>query len=338
MNYIIYQTAFIGDIILATSMAKTIRDIDGDGEIFFITTPVGEEILRNNNRIDRILVYDKRKNGLSDIVKIIKVIKERFRGKETVYISPHRFARASIIGCLLRSDVRVGFNASTLSFFYNRIAQYRYGIHELERNFGLISAVFEGVLPNEGYSRPELFPSEEDYFSVKGLVNKWIDADKNIISIAPGSVWATKRWPIEYFKELIRLLENHGTGAILIGGKEDQILCDRLTSNNVINLAGRLTILESAAAISLSRGIVTNDSAPLHIASAMNVPTLAIFGSTTPYLGFGPVADRSIVFENIDVECRPCGSHGRMKCRKKHFDCMNKIYPEKVFDELKRLI
>ncbi|MDY6970548.1 MAG: glycosyltransferase family 9 protein, partial [Spirochaetota bacterium] len=90
--------------------------------------------------------------------------------------------------------------------------------------------------------------------------------------------------------------------------------------------------------ISLSKAIVTNDSAPLHIASAMNIPTIAIFGATTPSLGFAPLADNSIIIEKKDIGCRPCGRHGSMKCRKKSFECMYKIYPEMVFNEIIKVL
>lgn len=339
MNYIIYQTAFIGDIILATSMVKTIKDVDTHANIFFITTPVGKEILLNNDYIDEVIVYDKKTEdkGISGIIKITKKLRRCISGNDSIFVSPHRFTRASILGLLSGSKMRIGFSNSSLSFFYNRVVPYRFGIHEVERNFELLRAVFNDI-GNRSPDRPKLFPADEDYSKVREMIYSQTGTDRSIVSIAPGSIWFTKRWPLELFCKLIELLRNNGVYIVLIGGKDDMEICESLSGNCVVNLAGRLSILESAAAISLSKAIVTNDSAPLHIASAMNIPTIAIFGATTPSLGFAPLADNSIIIEKKDIVCRPCGRHGSMKCRKKSFECMYKIYPEMVFNEIIKVL
>ncbi len=340
MNYIIYQTAFIGDIILSTSLIKTIKDVDPSSKIIFITTPVGQSIIHNNMLIDNILVYDKKgkDRGVAGFFSIVNDVKGIIGKDESVYLSLHRFVRASVAGYLIRSKIRAGFKDSALSFLYNRKIPYEFGIHDIERNFNILKAAISDELNNQDPEKPELFPSEEDFLRVRNIIQDKFATDSRIVSIAPGSVWQTKRWPIEHFLKLIELLSSNGINSILIGGKEDREICDTLTSEGVLNLAGDLTLIESAAAISLSRGIVTNDSAPLHMASAMNIPTIAIFGSTTPFLGFGPLADNSLVLENSELECRPCGRHGGNKCKKKHFECMRKIFPEMVFDELLKVI
>jgi len=340
MIYIIYQTAFIGDIILSTSMVKTINDIDPEGKIVFITTVPGESLLKNNKRIDKIITFDKRQRdkGLTGLLNIINEIKEIIGGSDTIYISTHRFIRASILGVFIGSGTRVGFKGSFHSFLYNNRVQYRLGIHEIERNFELLKAAFDVKLSGRNPGRPELFPSEDDLTIVKNIIADEIGNDGRIVSIAPGSIWYTKRWPTEYFKKLVELLNNRDISVILIGGKDDQEICCRIASEKSLNLAGRLSLLESAAAISLSSAIITNDSAPLHMASAMNIPTVAIFGATTLNFGFWPLADISRVLENKGLDCRPCGRHGGKTCREKHFNCMKKISPEMVFNEIIQLI
>ena len=201
----------------------------------------------------------------------------------------------------------------------------------------LLKAVIPG-LSDIKPGRPQLFPSGEDLKRVNSIIHDRYSSDMPIVSVAPGSVWLTKRWPVEYFEKLIKLLEGNGIGIIIIGGEEDKDIADRLYSCKVLSLAGELTLLESAAAISLTKAIVTNDSAPLHMASAMDIPTVAIFGATTSIFGFGPLADNSVILEKSSLECRPCGRHGGNKCRKKHFNCMNEISPESVFEEVMRII
>jgi heptosyltransferase-2 len=340
MFYIIYQTAFIGDIILSTSMVRTIKRTDPDGNVIFITTPHGKSVLQHNKLIDEIVVYDKKSadSGVSGVIKAAGNIKNITGTGDSIYISPHRFIRASIIGLLTGSKLRIGFENSALAFLYNRTVPYESGIHELERNLKLLMKAFPGRLDDEKPGMPELYPSEDNFNKVRQLINNRFHSNESVIAIAPGSVWKTKKWPEEYFKKLIQLLNNKGIKIILIGGTDDMELCSRLSSENALNLAGGLSLLESAAAVSLSKAAVSNDSAPLHMASAMNVPTIALFGSTTPDFGFGPLADKSVILEKNDIECRPCGRHGRKKCAKKHFNCMNKIYPETVYKEVIKIV
>jgi heptosyltransferase-2 len=336
MFYIIYQTAFIGDIILLTSMVRSIKEVDSSGEIIVVTTPLGKEILAHNGDITEVLVFDKRNSdrGYRGLKSIIARIKEIIRSEDSVFISPHRFMRASLIGFMIGSRIRVGFKRSALSFLYNLLVPYRMGIHEIERNHELLIAHFGEAMSRSVPEMPRLFPAEDSYKRVRELICASFRTADKLVAIAPGSIWPTKRWPLEYYGELMGLLGDRGIRVILIGGEGDRGICSRLESEIALNLAGKLTVLESAAAISTAGVIVTNDSAPLHIASAMNIPTVAIFGATTPYLGFGPLADRSIIVENGDVRCRPCGRHGGKSCRYNHLDCMRGIKPEAVFSRV----
>ena len=91
-------------------------------------------------------------------------------------------------------------------------------------------------------------------------------------------------------------------------------------------MAGKLNLLESAYLISKATMTYVNDSAPLHLASAMNSPVTAFFCSTIPDFGFGPLSDQNCVIQiDKDLECRPCGLHGKKTCPKSHFDCGMKI-------------
>lgn len=336
MFYIIYQTAFIGDIVLLSSMLRSIKAVDSRGEIIVVTTPPGSEILAHNRDITELLVYDKRNSdrGYRGLNGIVSRIREIIGPEDSVFFSPHRFMRASLIGFLIGSRIRVGFKRSILSFLYSHRIPYRLGMHEIERNHELLVAYFGEEMSKRKPEMPRLFPSEDNYRRVRELIFSSFRADDRLVAIAPGSIWPTKRWPLEYYGELLGLLESRGIRVILIGGEEDREVCSRLESQIALNLAGELTLLESAAAIGTVRAIVTNDSAPLHIASAMNIPTVAIFGATTPYLGFGPLAEGSFVVENDDVHCRPCGRHGGKSCRYKHLDCMRGITPEAVFSRV----
>jgi heptosyltransferase-2 len=185
---------------------------------------------------------------------------------------------------------------------------------------------------------PELFPSSQDFsYAQELLQGSGIKGQDRVVGIAPGSIWATKRWLPERFAEVSdRLIKEAGVKVIFLGSKDDEKLCieiANLMEEKPIILAGRTSILQSAAIISQCKVILSNDSAPVHMASAMKKPVVAIFGSTIPEFGFAPYGEGHIIIEK-KMECRPCGIHGKNKCPKKHFKCMTEITTQEVFEAL----
>jgi heptosyltransferase-2 len=158
------------------------------------------------------------------------------------------------------------------------------------------------------------------------------------ITISPASLWFTKQFPTEKWIEFI--LELHQEIRIyFLGSEKDQGLCEQIIKStrysNAINLAGKLTLLESAALMKDAQMNFVNDSAPMHLTSAVNAPTTAIFCSTVPEFGFGPLAANSAIVQTSEkLDCRPCGLHGFNECPKKHFKCALTIDRVKL---LKRL-
>jgi heptosyltransferase-2 len=149
--------------------------------------------------------------------------------------------------------------------------------------------------------------------------------DEAYICIAPASIWFTKQWPAPKWIELINALEDRYL-VCLIGSKQDRELCASIKNlaktQRIKILAGDLSLLESAALMKSARMNFVNDSAPLHLASAMNAPVTAIFCSTVPAFGFGPLSDKNFIAETaLELDCRPCGIHGYHECPLGHFKC-----------------
>jgi heptosyltransferase-2 len=223
---------------------------------------------------------------------------------------------------------KIGFTQNPFSFCYTKKIKHQIGNgkHEIERNHQLIKH-----LTDEKPSLPKLYPSKKDFDKIKSLLPP-ADLHLQVVCIAPASVWFTKQFPKEKWIELINSIDNT-TPIYLLGTKDDFELCENIkqqTTNNkqrtIINLAGQLSILETAALMKNAKMNYVNDSAPLHIASAMNAPVTAIFCSTVPEFGFGPLSDNSIILQTKEkLDCRPCGLHGRHACPKKHFKCAYSI-------------
>lgn len=147
--------------------------------------------------------------------------------------------------------------------------------------------------------------------------------DGGYITIAPASVWFTKQWPAEKWIELIKLIPADRR-VLLIGGPGDAALCKRIAQESGRGevLAGKLSLLETAALMEGATMNYVNDSGPMHIASAMNAPVTAVFCSTVPAFGFGPLRPNGRVVQyKGPLYCRPCGLHGLKACPEGHFRC-----------------
>lgn len=313
---------------MSTPLIHKLKETYPKAEITYLTTPIGASVLRNNPYLSHIIEYDKRgeHKGIKGLWLIAKKLKmEAFN----MVITPHRYMRSSILSWLTGAPVRKGYRNSAGAFFYNQKVEYDTDKHEVEK---LLS--FASKESKKRYEI-ELYPNEMEKQKVEELLK---NVDKEIIVIAPGSKWFTKRWPLEYFNIVIDklLLDNRYT-VVLIGGKEEKEYNISL-GNNVIDLRGETSLLESAEVIRRSKCILTNDSSPIHMASAFpKVKIIAIFGPTVKRFGFFPWSKNSIVFENNNIDCRPCSLHGGEKCPKKHFRCMRDIKPKDILDYLENL-
>lgn len=333
---LIIQTAFLGDVILSTPLIRALRERFPDSFISFLLIPETKKVLENNPHLNEIIVYDKRKKGgMGGFLDIKRKIKER---EFDLSVIPHRSLRSALLAYISRIPERIGFDRSAGSFLFTHRIVYQPYAHEVDRNLSLLAS-FNKYLKDRA---PELFPSTEDFsYARKLLLDSGIWEEAKIVGIAPGSVWATKRWLPDRFAEVADLLVNKmGAKVVFLGSEDDLALCEKiakLMTEKSVNLAGKTDVLQSAGIISFCKVILSNDSAPVHLASAMKSPVVAIFGSTIPEFGFAPYGEGHLIIEK-KMECRPCGIHGRIKCPKKHFRCMKEITTKEVFQAVKSLL
>jgi heptosyltransferase-2 len=162
------------------------------------------------------------------------------------------------------------------------------------------------------------------------------------IALAPGAKHATKQWLPEYFSALgSTLASKHKARIVLLGAPDERDLCGEIAANitgETVNLAGRTSLLETAAAIDSCDVVVTNDSALAHVAAARKRPVVAIFGSTVQEFGFAPYGTQSVVVENEGLYCRPCTTIGRATCPEGHFRCMREVTVEMVMRAVENFI
>jgi heptosyltransferase II len=338
-SIVVVQTAFVGDVILTLPLFQLLRDEFPRATITAVTVPVAEELFAGYPAVDRVIVYDKRgaDSGLRGFLRTASLL--RASGIDAALI-PHRSLRSALLCRIAGIPLRIGFDTSAGRILMTHTVPYAGARSEILRNLSL--ALPLGVRAQES-SLPRLYPSPLDRLAVDAFMRKWAGSDPaprapSCIALAPGSVWNTKRWPESKFNSLIRLLLDDQFRVVLIGGPADRDLCARLCASSrdprVADASGRFSLLESAELIGRCAALVSNDSAPVHMAAAMGIPVVAIFGPTLPEFGFAPSGPRDRIVETHGLSCRPCSIHGGNRCPTGTFDCMNLISAGLVRDEV----
>jgi heptosyltransferase-2 len=335
---LVIQTAFIGDIVLATPVLEALRALLPGAEILFVTTPAGAKLLEPNPWGVRVRPFHKRgsEKGLRGLYRLGRELRA---WKPELTFCLHRSFRSVTLAKLAGGE-SWGFNEAAGSFLFNhRVSRAGLGF-EADKNLALVSA-WSGV---EGFSRyPRLRSSTADNVAATALLG----TGERYIAMAPSSVWATKRWPAERFGALAaRLWREKGIRTVVVGSDapEDvaaaQALVVAAGEARPLNLCGKTSLGALKSVLSKAELVVSNDSSPLHMAIAAERPVVGVFGPTTRELGFFPLAPegKAAVAEVAGLACRPCGMHGHDKCPLGHFRCMLELGENQVYQEILKLL
>jgi ADP-heptose:LPS heptosyltransferase len=316
-SILIIQTAFIGDVILATPVIEKLHSYFPNSSIDFLLRKGNESLLHHHPIIREVLIWDKKTNKIRNLFKLISKIRNK---KYDCVINLHRFASSGILTVLSNAKQTIGFDKNPFSFLFSIAAKHQInnGKHEVIRNLELIYS-----LTDDQYFPPKLYPSPTDFKNTEPY------KVKSFVCLAPTSVWYTKQFPQDQWEALIKKISNTYT-IYLLGAPSDFMLCENIKNNvsspDVHNLCGKLSFLESAALMRDATMNYVNDSAPLHLCSAMNAKVTAVFCSTIPGFGFGPLSDTQYIVETkVPLNCRPCGLHGHKACPEGHFKCARTI-------------
>jgi len=336
---LVIQTSFLGDVILTTPLLAALAR---RGPVDVVTTPAAAAILANHPAVHSVIPYDKRGDaaGLPGMWRLARALRKRYRARQqdsiaaddrdaampVAYLAQGSM-RSATLALLVGCEERVGFETSSGRALYTRRVTYDPQRHHAERLWQLGAGDGTADPPAEA-RQPRLYPGADDVEAVDRLLAQAGYVDEPLIAVAPGSAWATKRWP--YYPALTSALLPEWR-IVVVGGPSDESRAAEIITaagrirTRVINATGRLTPLATAALLSRCWALVTNDSMPQHLASAMGTPTLSIFGPTVPAFGFGPLAPRQAIAGRADLACRPCDRHGPQRCPLSHWRCMREI-------------
>lgn len=326
---LVIQTAFIGDTALALFFAQRLKNNYPDAAIEFVATPVSAEFVSKAKCISKCYAYDKR-NADAKFAGIKKKADEINQGgKFDLLFCLHKSLRSSLLAKHIDATTKIGFEDAAISCVYDRKAKYFPHLHEIERNAQLL----ETLELSDTNNLPELMFSEVQF---PKEIRQYVDDLKFMKSvlIAPGSVWNTKKWLPEYFRDTALKLENFGYQVGVIGAKNEIELCDYVATacRGARNFAGKVTLAETIAIMKYSNLVICNDSAPTHLAMLAGIPSVTIYGATAPLFGFYPRGKNSVAVCAEDLECQPCMIHGSDQCPRleKKLCCLKQVTPERV--------
>lgn len=351
MAHLVFQTAFPGDLFLSIPLMKRIKEWDPTTPVVLACRPGLGDFFLKTGLADQIIPVDK-KNRKQSAIALEHLQKKSW---DTIFV-PHESPRTALWMWRLKAKHKVGFrNWWNWLVFNKRVLKPRH-LPDALRQLSLLTP-FDARLA-------ETF-SSEDVQELKNVEDKASDIDyrkphipdwasmqivkhearRNVIFLAPGSTWNTKRWTARGYEELSRLLLAKDFEIELVGSPAERALCEQIEAEvrnlnpkaRIHNLAGRTSMADLVDIFRYGKALVTNDSGAMHAAAAADLPTVAVFGPTTLNLGFRPWQNRAIVVQK-DLDCRPCGKHGHDRCPLGHHHCMEKIEAARVLRAVEKLI
>lgn len=332
MKILIIHTAFIGDIVLSIPLIQRLKDMYPESEIDYLTLPSNRGIISNNPNLNEILIYDKKgkDRGIKGFLRVLKVLKEK---KYDYAVIPHRFIKSILLAKLSKIPKIVGFDVASGSWLLTEKKKYDMSKHEVERLLNLVDY--------EGEKIPiKIYPSVENKEKIESILKDRIY--KNIIVMAPGSQRQEKIWDINKVQIVIdKLAENKDNLIIISGGEVEKELNLIVDEENVLDLRGKISLLEFAALLEKTDILVSNDSSPVHIASGFEKPfIIGIFGKGKRSLGFFPWSEKSNVIEDNDfyennIMNVPEKQYGY---KKDYYKSIQDISADRVYEEVVKKI
>ncbi|MEK2688313.1 glycosyltransferase family 9 protein [Bdellovibrio sp. GT3] len=335
-KFLIIRFSAFGDVVQTLSVASALANAFPGAEVQWITRKDMAPLLRNHPHIHKVWEFN-RKAGMLGLIKLVWSM----RGENFTHIyDAHNNSRSRVIAMILRP---LGFLGIGPKFIrrsirrWKRFLLFKFRINKFEQPFNGQRDLLEPLAP-WGVSKiappaPQIFPSSEVIEKARGILG---DEYAGAVSLAPSAAYFLKRWPKDYWKQLIALMP--GQKFILLGGPEDSFIEDihAIAPERVMNLAGKTSLQVSSAVVGLSRVVISNDTGLLHVAEQLGKRTIALMGPAP----FGFPSRPTTKIMELELSCRPCSKHGQGPCvnKEKFHKCLVDITPEQVAEQLRRIL
>lgn len=341
MKILVVNLMHVGDLLLVTPVLRTLRTNYPNAHIALLADAKLADLVKYNRNLSELIIIDKKgyHNQLWRYLQFVAGIRRR---RFDLVINLHANERATFIAAFSGARRVVGYATWGLGAFFDVVIENRKRVkHQVHAHFDVLK---EGLgLQHIDDRGLEMWLDEAAEATAARL---WQEAFPKpglpVVGLNIGASWPTKRWPKESFASLADRLLAKGYGIAYFGGPMDvAVVNDALhlmqsgDRSRVGVFTGRVSLLELASLLKKCRVLVTNDSGPMHVAVAMDVPLVSMFGAS-PVTGFYPYNNKSVVLKT-PVPCHPCYEHS---CRKGDLECMYSITVDTVLDktlELARL-
>ncbi|WP_028584387.1 lipopolysaccharide heptosyltransferase II [Desulfogranum mediterraneum] len=331
---LIRSTNWIGDAVMTTPAVRTIREHFPDSEISLLVLPWVSDVFRHSPRVDRLISYDRqgRHQGVGGTVRLGRELgRERF---DCAILLQNAF-EAAFLARVARIPVRAGYTTDGRSLLLSHRVRKRPDIHTRHQVF-YYQEMVAGLGMSPGANALELFiPAEISRQAREKLeqLSGGVFADRPLVGLNPGAAYGpAKRWPAEKYAALAARIVTELDGQVVVFGtaadneaaRQIQQAVDH--PERVIDVTAKTDLIEAMAMIELCQAFVTNDSGLMHVAAALKVPLVAIFGSTD-HIATGPFSQRSSVIRR-PLACSPCK---QPVCPEQHLQCLRLIGVDEVF-------
>ncbi len=329
MNITVIQTAFLGDVLLSLPLFVGLRKTYPDARLVLVTTPSAAAFVRGLGIADEVVAFDKR--GVHATAAARRDLAEQLRAaSQHIVIVPHRSWRTMLLVRALEADRVITFSTAMTRWVATDVVPYPAHLHDADRQLALLGPLIDPV-PSALECVPMRLWTDDDAASVADRLPSGPFA-----VLAPGSAWPTKQWPASGFDALATRFVADGWSVVVIG---DAAAAGAVPARSgVVNLCGATTLREAAAVLARANVVVSNDSAPVHLASLQQVPVVTIFGPTVPEFGFAPFGPRTAIVQRTDLRCRPCSPHGTKTCPLGTHACMTLITADDVLVSIRTLL
>lgn len=339
-SILVVQTAFVGDVVLTTPLLRALKRSDPEVRVTVLTTPAGANLLEGSPFVDASIPYRKKGPG-TGLLGLARVVRSLGSSRFHVAIAAQRSFRTGILAVASGARRRIGFAGAAGSWAYTRRVPWEGLRHAVHRYLALAQPL--GIDPARAEPRPQLDPPAAARERADALLREeGYDPAGPLLAVAPGSVWGTKRWTPEGYATVLGEVERRlGIRPFLVGSSEERPLCETIGARSgraLPDLAGKSDLSVLAALLARASVLLTNDSGPGHIASAVRTPVVSIFGPTAPEFGYTAFGGANRVVQRDGLPCRPCHSHGPDVCPLGHHRCMTEIDPGTVLDTLESVL
>ena len=336
LSILVMKISSVGDVVLVTASLKALRERFPKAKIYCLVGRESRKVLNNCPLIDGFIIYDPyfRDKGFLKFLKLARRLR-KYKFDKIIDFQNNR--KSHLLAFLSRPQESYGYNNGKWGFFLtHKIKNLNRQLNPVEHQFQILRLL---DIPYPENPALKLWPSAKDKESVDDfLEEEWLKDCRHVVgmNIAASEKWPTKNWPLEHMARLCDILASQNIRVVITGMEKDKAKAQRLLSLTKAKPAifvGKTDILQLAALIKKCGVFITADSAPLHVAAAVDTPVIAFFGPTDSRCHTPPA--KNIFILEKKLSCAPCYSS---RCRILTHACMKQITPEEVAEKVEAVI